>query len=227
MPTPAYAHPAAHAHLVRHLPRLDTTDGLLHCAIAVALHDFPETDAESIDETLRDLARSVQGRVRSASDEALLAHLHDVLFEEAGFAGNVDDYYSPLNSYLPAVLTSRRGLPILLTLVYKVVGERAGLKVQGVNAPLHFMAAVTVGGKQLLIDPFVAGRALSRDEAFQRIESAAGQPLPHVDELLPVATHRQWLLRIIQNLAATFERNRQEPELKAMLELRGLVMAAS
>ena len=64
---------------------------------------------------------------------AVLAHLHEVLFDEEGFAGNVDDYYNVANSYLPVVLETRRGIPISLTLLYKLVAERLGLPVQGVK----------------------------------------------------------------------------------------------
>ena len=66
-------------------------------------------------------------RVRGNQQQALLAHLHQFLFEEQGFAGNSNDYYNPFNSYLPALLQTKLGLPISLSLIYKLVAERLGL----------------------------------------------------------------------------------------------------
>jgi len=146
-----------------------------------------------------------------------------VLFEEAGFVGNAEDYYNPLNSYVPAVLASKRGLPITLSLIYKVVAKRVGLDVVGVNAPLHFMAAVRDGEKRLLIDPFFGGRALSEGEALSRLDEIAGSPVPRTDDMLPIATHRQWIARMLQNLINVFAHVGLDNEMKAMLELRRLL----
>ena len=62
-----------------------------------------------------------------------------MLFEVFGLRGNAEDYYNPANSYLCDVLATRRGLPITLSLVYKLVAEGVGLEVHGVNAPGHFL----------------------------------------------------------------------------------------
>ena len=156
-------------------------------------------------------------RLRSDDPRAILAHAHAVMFDEARFRGNVKDYYNPRNSYLPAVLADRLGLPITLTLVYKSVLEALGLRVVGVNAPGHFLAGVvgeppTEGfeagrpGVAMVVDPFHGGRVLNRPEAFRLIEQAAGGGVPHDESLLHPATHEQWLTRLIQNLIACFDR---------------------
>jgi hypothetical protein len=44
-----------------------------------------------------------------------------------------------------------------------------------------------------------------------------------VDEMLPAATHRQWIGRMIQNLINVFRHVGLEWELGAMVELRGLL----
>jgi regulator of sirC expression with transglutaminase-like and TPR domain len=122
------------------------------------------------------------------------------------------------------VLQTRKGLPITLSLIYKVIAERIGLSVVGVNAPLHFMAGVQLDDKVLLIDPFFNGRAVSREEAFERIEQVAGRAVPRVDEMLPVASHRQWIARILGNLLNLFQHTEQMCDYRAMLELRGVLM---
>jgi regulator of sirC expression with transglutaminase-like and TPR domain len=206
------------------MPRIETMDGLLAAAIAVAMHGMPDTDPNRSLREIEHYGELVRRRVRSESIDARLAHLHEVLFDEAGFVGNSDDYYNPRNSYIPAVLDSRRGLPITLSLVYKAVAGRVGLDVVGINAPLHFLAGVRTDGGTMLVDSFFGGRVLSRQEAFDRIEQVSGRVIPHVDEMLPPATHRQWLERILQNLMNIFEHARQWHDRDAMLELRGVLV---
>ena len=56
-----------------------------------------------------------------------------------GFAGNVNDYYDPQNSYLHNVLKTRRGIPISLSLIYIELAKQIGLKARGVAFPGHFL----------------------------------------------------------------------------------------
>ena len=48
-------------------------------------------------------------------------------------------YEDPRNSCLNEVLDRRTGIPITLALVYMEVARRAGLHVEGVNFPGHFL----------------------------------------------------------------------------------------
>lgn len=215
------------------LDELDTTDGLVRAAVAVSMHELDEADLFHVEMTLDDLAEQVQGRMMSNNLRAIVAHAHHVLFEEARFRGNKGDYESPSNSYLPRVLQTRLGLPITLVLVYKAVLERLGVPVLGINAPGHFLAAIrgsasgdtqTPGGLTI-IDPFAGGRLLSREEALDRvIEATAGNlMLNEAIDFLPVATHQEWLIRIIRNLHLSFERRGQTEDAYAMVEMIRLV----
>lgn len=205
------------------IPELETTEGLLKAAIAISMHVFDDVDPDDIDCRLLALAGRVRSRVRGDNTQALLAHLHYVLFEEEGFAGNVRDYYHPLNSFLPAVLELRRGIPITLSLIYKVVAERVGLEVEGVNAPGHFLARVKVDRGGMLVDPFYRGSVLTELEAFNRIEYVTKRQIPHSRHFLRAATHEQWISRILANLQHIYAANDRTDDLAAMNELQSLL----
>ena len=224
MPKPQYCRQSAYDLFRLQMPIIESTDGLLYAAVAIAMNHLEVCTPRLAEDLIEQYASAIRCRVRSGSPQALLAHLHEVFFEELGFVGNSDDYYNPLNSYVPAVLQMRTGLPITLSLIYKVIAERIGLSVVGVNAPLHFMAGVQLEDKVLLIDPFFGGRAVSREEAFERIEQVAGRAVPRVDEMLPTASHRQWIARILGNLLNIFQHTEQTADYRAMLELRGVLM---
>lgn len=213
------------------LPDLHTTRGLVRSVVAVSMHELDDADPVKIEAELDDYAQQVLDRVVGADPRALLAHAHLLLFEEARFRGNLGDYDNPRNSYLSTVLRTRLGLPISLTLIYKAVLDRIGVPVVGINAPGHFLAGVAAETTGLvnpastiaLIDPFAGGRLLTRKDALQRVANLAGPSLLLDGDLLAPATHKQWLLRLIRNLMAGFERRDQADDLAAMLEMSRLV----
>ena len=226
-PSPAFCRPAAFAALVRHLPEVETPEGLFRAAWAIALHERPDADLAAGEVVVDNLASAVHRRVRSREPEALVTHLHDLLFDVLGFRGNDEKYYSPGNSYLPEVLRTRRGLPISLTLVYRRVAAGVGLVVHGLNAPGHFLAEVELddGGERrsMVVDPFFGGSVLNEQEVFERITQATGQAVEPSREHLARATGRQWLTRMLHNLQAAFASAGRERDVYAMQELEGLL----
>jgi regulator of sirC expression with transglutaminase-like and TPR domain len=227
MSGPTYCRREAFSRFGAELVQVETTSGLFRAAFAISLHERPEANLADAESIIAQLTATVRGRVHSASSEAILAHLHDVLFDVFGMQGNREDYYNPANSYLPDVLHSRRGLPITLVLVYKCVAEPLGLKVYGVNSPGHFLAEVrtndSVDAKPMYVDPFFGGGVLTVEEAFARISQATGQTVFPSPALLARATHRQWLARMLTNLQAAFSAAGQERNLYAMQELQALL----
>lgn len=224
---PAYCRASAYRAFAAELPKINSAEGLFRAAWAISLHELPQAEI-AVDETvIKNLIAAVRNRVRSHSEEALLAHLHDVLFDVLDFRGNTEDYYNPANSYLPAVLQRRRGLPITLTLVYRRVAAGVGLAVHGVNAPGHFLAEVELqkgrARESMYVDPFFGGGLLSQEEVFERITQATGGAVEPGREMLTRATPRQWLSRMLHNLQAVFAATHRERDVYAMQELQGLL----
>src|SRR5579884_1971928 len=156
--------------LGKQLPAINSPDALLNGALAIAMHQVEDVDPAAVDATLQQYADTIRSRVRGGQPQALLAHFHEFLFEEMNFRGNTEDYYNPANSYLPAVLETHKGLPITLSLIYKLVAERLGLRAWGVGLPGHFLAAVEIDGAPMLVDTFAHGRTLTADEAHARLQ---------------------------------------------------------
>jgi len=123
----------------------------------------------------------------------------DFLAVELVLAGNADDYYNERNSLLPCVLDSRQGIPISLTLVYMLVGQRAGVPIEGVNLPGHFLAR----HGSVLFDPFHQGRMLGRGDC-EEILRRQNQQLEEWH--LAAAGARQMLTRILANLLYVYHR---------------------
>ncbi|MGA2584170.1 MAG: transglutaminase-like domain-containing protein [Tepidisphaeraceae bacterium] len=206
--------------LARQAEAINSPDALLNGAIAISMHHLEGVNPASVDSQLQKYADAVRKRVRSTQPQAIMAHLHDVLFEQAKFKGNTEDYYHPNNSYLPAVLATKRGLPITLSLVYKIVAERLGLRTWGVGLPGHFLVAVEESpNKIMLIDAFSSGRVLTAGEAHERMQELFGPEMEWSSDLLRPASNRHWLTRILQNLLHIFGSKSQYADVAAILEM--------
>lgn len=215
--------PDAFKLLAEQVDDIEAPDALLRGAIAVAMHQVDDVDIAKVDEALQGFADIVQSRVRGSQEQALIAHLHEHLFEELGFRGNTSDYYNPLNSYLPIVLETHQGLPITLSLIYVDVARRLGLDAWGVALPGHFLAAVRTGDSLMLVDPFEGGKVVSIDEAHARVKHLLGDEETWSEEYLQPASNRHWLTRMIQNLLNVFTNTGRYNDVAAMLEMEILL----
>lgn len=169
--------------------------------LAIALEEYPGLDVEEVLARLDALSERVRARVQGPPRAAsLLRALREVLAEEEGLRGNEDTYYDPRNSFLNEVLDRRLGIPISLSVVYIEVARRAGLPLQGVALPGHFIAKyVSPTGAEVFVDAFHRGEILSVDECAARFRSrSGGRELDR--RWLSGATPRQILIRMLQNL---------------------------
>jgi regulator of sirC expression with transglutaminase-like and TPR domain len=209
--------------LSQQLPIIDSSDALVHGAMAISLHQLEDSDLAGVDAILQKYTDTVRSRVRGRQPQAMLAHLHEVLFEEEGFAGDSEDYHNPLNSYLPAVLARKKGLPITLSLIYKTIAERLGLRSYGVGLPGHFLVGLDIDDTRLLIDPFAKGQLVSVEEAHERVQQMFGTEVEWTEEYLRPATNRHWLTRMLQNLLNVFSESSQYADVAAILEMEMLL----
>jgi regulator of sirC expression with transglutaminase-like and TPR domain len=126
--------------------------------------------------------------------------LRELLGERCGFHGAPADYQRLESSLLHEVLRRRRGLPILLSVVWMEVARRAGAPVYGVALPGHFVVGFGPQDEQVLADPFDGGRVLTGADAELLVAGATGTPL-HPSMLRP-ADPLDVVLRILNNIRA-------------------------
>lgn len=142
---------------------------------------------------------------------AQIEALQELLTEDLAFKGDKRDYNNPRNSSLYDVLRRRRGMPILLSAVWILVGREAGLTVDGVGMPCHFIARV--GGPQgLLIDPFAGGDILTRDACIELVNKLSRNTLRWKDAWLDPTPVRGIAERVLRNMVNSYNtRGEAEP----------------
>jgi len=137
---------------------------------------------------------------RPGTPRAWAEALRDLLGERYGFHGTPGDYRRLESSLLHEVLRRRRGLPILLSVVWMEVARRAGAPVYGVALPGHFVVGFGEAEQQVLADPFDGGRVLTGADAELLVVGATGSPLD--PSMLRPADPLEVVLRILNNVRA-------------------------
>lgn len=154
-------------------------------------------------------ASEVRRRLSKAENELdRVETLVEFLAHEVGLEGNREDYYLLNNSLLPRVIDSRRGIPISLSLVYMLVGKRAGVLLQGVGLPTHFI----VRSGAHFFDPFNGGRKMTAADCQHLLDH---QGIALRPEHLEPASARQILARMLVNLCNVAKEN--DPPLASKL----------
>ena len=195
---------------------------LLEAAICLALDEYPDLDVQEVLGDIDQLQARIKRRLpMDASALQKLRLLNQFFFHDLAFGGNINDYYDPDNSYLNAVLKTRRGIPITLAVLWLELAGSLGLNVRGVAFPGHFMVKVNLPKGQVVIDP-VSGQSLSREELAERLEPFKQQNVNYDDFDLPIglylqsATPRDIICRMLRNLKEIHKTQEDWPRLIAV-----------
>ena len=159
--------------------------------------------------TLDSLAEVVgAGLPGDATPAQIGRHLRSTLGADVGFGGSAGDYDDLRSSLLHEVLRRRRGLPILLSVVWLEVARRLEVPAHGVGLPGHFVVGLgdpesfdPTGGNPsspaagfALVDPFSGGVPVPPGEVYRMLGHA-----PSARDMRPADTSRI-LLRILANI---------------------------
>jgi len=184
----------------------DASLSVVEAAAAIAQDEFPDLDTQSVLAEIDTLAVRLKQRIPAdAVPLQRLRWLNRFFFQELGFAGNVNNYYDPANSYLHRVLNTRRGIPITLAVLYIELATQIGLTARGVSFPGHFLVKLKMPQGEVVIDPFT-GQSLSREELdelllpYKRNRGLTGEFDAPLGLFLQAAQPRDVVARMLRNL---------------------------
>ena len=172
--------------------RSDPDRDELSAALLVATLLSGVVDAARVRQMLVDLHdRFTAGEPHDADPSKLVAFLRSEGFRMT------DDPSNPDASRIDAVLASRRGIPITLSIPYLMVGRALGLETHGINFPGHFL----LRANDVLIDPANAVQ-LTRADVDRRLADAG---LEHLGvNALAHASADDMAVRMLNNVKAIY-----------------------
>jgi regulator of sirC expression with transglutaminase-like and TPR domain len=157
-----------------------------------------------------ELSRRLDQLAESALQEGMggdARKLAEFLFggrgHDARFRGNSKGYYAAQNSNLLWVVANGLGNPISLSCIFMLVGRRLGLKIEGCNFPLHFLARVKDDEGLWLVDCFNRGRFMLAEDVARHHPAMN----PSMEEVIYEPADIEVILaRVLRNLDESYER---------------------
>lgn len=182
---------------------LEDSDDLLKGVLLLARYQYADLDEAKIRKQLHQIKQDVWLELHedlTALEKVRI--INHILFEVHQFSGNITNYHAPQNSFLNNVLESKKGNPLMLSVVYMLICKELNIPVYGINLPQHFVLAylndyanlMDVNNKSLnnnilfYINPFSKGLMFNQKDIDQFLkqlnldpEAKYYQPCSNVD----------------------------------------------
>lgn len=205
------------------LVQSDENFALMEAAVSIAQDAEPDLDLQGVMAELDRLQVRLNQRL-AGEDDGLrkLSVLNKFFYGELGFAGNLNNYYDPANSYIHHVLQTRRGIPISVALIWLELADSIGLPVEGIGFPGHFMVKALLPQGQVVLDP-LTGESHSANALAERLQPFLDQAGIKPDEAAPLglylqsASPREIVERMLRNLQEIHQSQRDWSMLVAVI----------
>lgn len=195
---------------VRAVDRPDPALDLARAALLVAAESDPRMDVDSQIHTLDSWAAELRARLEPGwNNLQKLARLRHFVFEELGFRGDHQDYFSPSNSLLHEVMERRLGVPLTIGIIFMELGWRIGIPFEGIGFPGHFLVRLTGEPRDLVLDPYNHARTMHEEDCRRLLDEVTGGRLEFDGRLLASVSKRDIITRLLLNLKGAYLRAQQ------------------
>ena len=195
------------ADFVRMMERPETTFDLARTALLVAAESDPAVDIDGELSRIESWGGELRGRLEPGwNNLQKLARLRAFVYEDLGFRGDREDYFSPSNSLLHEVLQRRLGIPLTLGIVVLELGWRIGMPLEGVGFPGHFLVRLAGEPRDLLIDPYARGMSVHEEDCRRMLLDSTGGRIDFEPSLIASVGKREMIVRLLNNLKNAYVR---------------------
>jgi regulator of sirC expression with transglutaminase-like and TPR domain len=205
---------------IAHTPDQEmSVDHLLEGALAIAWEEYPRMDLEHYREILNRMVVDLQPRIaKMLYPLKVVQEINHYLFVEQNFSGNDHDYYDPRNSFITDVLDRRLGIPLSLSIIYLVIGDRLNFPLEGISFPGHFIIRPQHPDLEIFIDPYNQGEILFPEDCANKLTQLYGRETPLQREYLQPVGIRRILDRLLTNLKLIYLRRHEPSKALATIE---------
>ena len=201
------------------LQRPDDALELARTALLVAAGCDPSVDVDGELVRLGEWADELKRRIDPEwNNLQRLARLRAFLFEELGFRGDREDYFSPSNSLLHQVFDRRRGIPLTLGILMLELGWRVGMPLEGVGFPGHFLVRLAGEPRDLLLDPFSRGMVVREEDCRRMLQERSGGKMHYQPDMIASVPKRDMILRLLNNLKTAYLRSNDDRHALGVVE---------
>lgn len=200
------------------------------CAI-IARYQYPDLDENKLKKQLHQIKQDVWLELHddlTAIEKVKI--INHIMFEVHQFGGNITNYHAPQNSFINVVLETKKGNPVMLSVVYALVCKELGIPIYGVNLPQHFVLAYVNDFANLFdpshktlsdnilfyVNPFSKGLIFNQGDVDAFIKQLNVEP--DIKYYLP-CSNLDIIKRILNNLIYSFDKMGYAEKVQELKEL--------
>lgn len=209
---------------------------LLEGALLIARYQYPDIEASKIKKQINQIKHDVWLELNeNLTGLEKVKIINHILFDVHNFSGNTTNYHAPQNSYINNVMESKKGNPLLLSIIYTIIAQSLDIPIYGVNLPEHFilcymdvehMGVPTQAGSEgsnvlFYINPFSKGAVFGAKEIDAFLKQLNLSPLAIFYE---PCSNLEIIKRLMRNLISSYEKlgyPDKSEELRELLDTLG------
>jgi regulator of sirC expression with transglutaminase-like and TPR domain len=189
----------------RFLRELGASEGrvlpIAEAALALAAFERRRVDFARYRDHLRLIARDVGDHPAAAGDLAGRARaLNEIILLKYGYSGDELTYDDLQNANLMRVIDRRKGLPVVLGILFIDAARAQGWEAAGLAFPGHFLIRLSDRAERLILDPFHNGQVCGAAELRELLKAVVGGDSELTPEYYAPVADRDVLLRLQNNL---------------------------
>ena len=216
--------------------RASSNRDLMKGSLIISKFEFPQLDELSIHKEIEQIQQKVWLEISEENTAFEIVKIFNhVLFDICGFESSRDNFYSAENSYINQVLSTRKGNPLSLSILYSVIAQRLQIPIYGVNLPNHFVLGFVDEFQTLkmlglnddrnilfYINPFSKGRIFDHNEIENYLRSLN---LPLQKNYFEPCSNTDILRRMLTNLTYAYSKNGEEEKVEGIKSLQEILIA--
>ncbi len=170
---------------------IEEQEDLLKGILILSRYQYPDLNETKIrkdlDQIKQDVWLELNDDLTAIEKVKVLNH---ILFEVHQFSGNITNYHAPQNSFINNVLESKKGNPLMLSVLYMLICKELNIPIYGINLPQHFVLAylndnanlIDVNNKTLsnnilfYVNPFSKGLIFNQKDIDQFLKQLNLEP---------------------------------------------------
>ena len=197
-------HPDAES-CARFLRELGASDSrvlpIAEAALALASFERQRVDFARYREHLQLVARDVGRHPAASGDLAGRARaLNEIILLKYGYSGDELTYDDLQNANLMRVIDRRKGLPVVLGILFIDTARAQGWQAAGLAFPGHFLIRLSDRAERLILDPFHGGQVCGAAELRELLKAVVGEDRELAPQYYAPVSDRDVLLRLQNNL---------------------------
>lgn len=207
-----------------------SSNDLLTGILLIARYQYPDLDEEKVRAQLNKIRKDIWLELNEQmTPQEQVIVLNKIFFDVHGFSGNTANFHAPQNSFINTVLETKKGNPLLLSILYSILAQQLDLPIYGVNLPDHFVLAYQdirgnsnisytypEAGILFYINAFSKGSIFGKQDIDEFLKKLEVKPNPYFYE---PCTNIDMIRRLLRNLALSWQKLGESEKVNEIDEL--------